>query len=173
MPETAFAACAGSLFVMILFLWSSFNFYTRQIYHDETGQTNPSARRKTHRQTEQAHATELVMFTEKRLWHPVGDSNPCCRRERVIIKGNTVGFLRVLADTNCYKMPWGAVKAYPICIQSFPLKICDLVRWQFNPPQPELYILTDGVVLIIPLTAPVTRTRKCTSEPNFHSIYIL
>ena len=72
--------------------------------------------------------------------------------------GNNVGF--------CFRWVRTATTAGPLQKRTQnvpkPLKICDPVRWQFNPPQPELYILTDGVVLIISLTFFYTDS-KCTS----------
>jgi len=32
-------------------------------------------------------ALKYCIYNEK-LWHPVGDSNPCCRRERAVKKRN-------------------------------------------------------------------------------------
>ena len=39
--------------------------------------------RKNRKQVDAAHAADLVMLM-KNGWHPVGDSNPCCRRERAV-----------------------------------------------------------------------------------------
>ena len=49
------------------------------------------------------------------------------RRDRTIFRASAVGFLGVLAGTNCHKLPWAAVKAYPkrtqLCVFFFSVHV--------------------------------------------------
>ena len=60
-------------------------------------------------------------------WHPVGDLNPCCRRERATFRWAGVGFLRVTAVTFSRNRLLFAVKSSPNLPQLSLLQFVHLI----------------------------------------------